>query len=137
MQDDILTIVEEGKAQRLQVNWRNVSFTDLTGGEIFFTSFDDLDNKLVKVGYNLAKLFQNTIATENYMVPIETILHFKGKNNFNNELWENGDCGIGFLFDGIFIPSGYWNGGSVSLTSPILQDINNWITSPFDPYASQ
>ena len=134
MQDEIMTVVEEGKAQRLQVNWRNVSFTDLTGGEVFYTSFDELDLKLVEVGYNLAKQQSVVIPSQTAPITFGKFLHFKGQNNINPLLWQNGDCGIGFLVNGTFIPCGYWNGGTVALNSILLNDINNWQTSPFDPY---
>lgn len=134
MQDEIMTIVEEGKAQRLQVNWRNVSFTDLIGGEVFYASFDELDLKLVEVGYNLAKQQSVVITSQTAPITFGEFLHFKGLDNTDLQLWQNGDCGIGFLVNGTFIPCGYWSGGDRPLNSAQLNDINNWQTSPFDPY---
>ena len=135
MQDEIMTIVEEGKAQRLQVNWRNVSFTDLTGGEVFYASFDELDLKLVEVGYNLAKQQSVVIPSQTTPITFGKFLHFRGLQSLDDQHWYNGDIGAGFLSDGTFIPFGFWNGGTILLSNfTALNNINNWQTSPFDPY---
>jgi hypothetical protein len=56
MEDGFLTLVEEGNIERPKVAWTTVTFQDGTNGTIeTFTSFDDLDNRLVLAGYPLAK----------------------------------------------------------------------------------
>jgi hypothetical protein len=56
MENGYLTLVEQGNIERPKVAWTAVTFKEATNGLAeTFTSFDDLDNRLVEVGYPLAR----------------------------------------------------------------------------------
>jgi hypothetical protein len=56
MEDGFLTLVAFDNKDRPKVAWSTVTFQEGVDGTVeSFTSFDDLDNRLVEAGYPLAR----------------------------------------------------------------------------------